>query len=206
MPPGAMAPLARHLRRAGYDVLAPWYRSWDLPLATLVEQLTVTVAAFAQSTPGPLHFVGHSMGGLMARALIHSERPVNLGHVVMLGTPNQGSELADALHGRGATRLILGKAAAALITRRDAATSERLGGVDYSLGIIAGDRPMFTAIANMFLPHPNDGKVSVAATHLEGESDHIVLPLSHSMLPYHRAARRQVLHFLDTGSFDLGRA
>ena len=107
--PGTMWPLAWTLRQAGYSTLTPFYPSWRMPLSQIVNRLKRQVAAFATNHEDGLHFVGHSMGGLVIRALLHKERPANLGKVVMLGTPNAGSEIADYLALRRWTGLILGE-------------------------------------------------------------------------------------------------
>ncbi len=202
--PAMVAPVSRALRARGFRTLTPYYDSWSLPLGEIAGRLARRIEAFASAGPPdePLHFVGHSMGGLVTRALIARDRPPRLGRVVMLGTPNQGSELADLLNRWSATRLLLGRAAPALITTRSAALAAMLGSVDYPLGVIAGTRPMLPAVSDRILPAPHDGKVSVAATHVAGETDHLILPLGHMMLAWRRAACTQVVTFLKTGAFD----
>lgn len=200
--PGVMWPLARSLSHEGYRTFLPFYPSWRWPLDRIVGHLAVRVERFAAQVGGPVHFVGHSMGGLVARALIRQHRPAALSRVVMLGTPNAGSEIADMLTQYRISRFILGQAEAALITRRDRRLIEMLGSVDYPVGIIAGSRPLIHTPISSSLPRPHDGKVSVAATHVEGEIAHVVLPLSHAVLPYHPSAQAQVRAFLSSGAFD----
>ena len=156
--------------------------------------------AFARQHAGPLHIVTHSLGGLVARALIAAHRPPGLGRVVMLAPPHGGSGLADALARLRLDRVVMGGAAAQLVTRRGTAEAALLGPVDYPLGIIAGNRPTVPVPRTLLSP-PHDGKVSVEATRLPGMADHIVLPLAHPLMPLHPAAIRQVLAFLDTGAF-----
>jgi pimeloyl-ACP methyl ester carboxylesterase len=193
-------PLARMLRRVGFDARELGYDSWGLSLEAICDRLLPRLARIPNDDP--IHFVAHSMGGLVARALIHEQRPARLGHVVMLGTPNAGSEIADFLMQWPVLKPILGKAAPALITRRQSATAELIGTIDYSVGIIAGDKPMMAGAIAHLIPGPNDGKVSVASTRLPEAADHIVLPLSHGMLPYHPLAQRQVRHFMLHGRFE----
>lgn len=200
--PGLMWPLARSLSREGYRPFLPFYPSWRWPLDRIVGHLASRVERFTEEVGGPVHFVGHSMGGLVARALIQRQRPATLSRVVMLGTPNAGSEIADMLTRYRVSRFILGQAEAALITRRDRRLIEMLGSVDYPVGVIAGSRPFLHTPVSSSLPRPHDGKVSVAATHVEGETAHIVLPLSHAVLPYHPRAQAQVRAFLSSGEFD----
>lgn len=201
--PQVMTPLANRLAAAGFRTWAPYYPSRRLDLPGIVARLADPLAAFVEDLDGaPVHFVGHSMGGLIARALIAHRRPPVLGRVVMLGTPNGGSEIADRLNGPLLSYLVLGEAADALVTHRPPGWEEQLGRIDYPLGIIAGDRPLMPGPLAQWLPRPHDGKVSVAATHVEGESAHLVLPLGHTLLPWNDAARNQTLHFLMHGRFD----
>ncbi len=194
-------PLGRMLRRAGFRPFEVGYDSWGKSLEQICERLLPRVAQLDQESAAPLHIVAHSMGGLVARALIHRQRPKNLGRVVMLGTPNGGSEIADFLDRYDLLRPILGQAAGALVTRRPSAVDSLFGPIDYPVGIIAGNRPILPIAAARFVPWPSDGKVSVASTRLPEAVDHIVLPLAHGMLPYHASAHRQIRHFLAYGRF-----
>ncbi|MDH7795070.1 pimeloyl-ACP methyl ester carboxylesterase [Beijerinckia sp. GAS462] len=171
-------------------------------MAHIVEHLRPQINRFAGETGGPLHFVTHSLGGLVARALIASHRPQKLARVVMLAPPNRGSELADILFGLRLNRLVLGPVGPHLRTGRTRIDKELLGEVDYDLGIIAGDRPLDPVFPRLLLPRPNDGKVSVASTRLQGMRDHIILPVSHTLMVYDRRVIAQVLAFLETGAFN----
>ncbi|MCW2367193.1 pimeloyl-ACP methyl ester carboxylesterase [Sphingobium sp. B7D2B] len=196
-------PLAAMLRSTGYQPVDLSYDSWRLDLEGICKLLGPRLEEIdtAGGSDQPLHIVCHSMGGLVARALIKARRPARLCRVVMLGTPNAGSEIADTLHRYALLRPILGRAAPALVTLRPAEVTAMLGEIDYPVGIIAGDRPMMRYGASRLLPGPSDGKVSVASTRLKNATDHIVLPLSHMLLPYHPAAHAQIKHFLSEGRF-----
>ncbi|WP_254913827.1 hypothetical protein [Sphingobium sp. Z007] len=119
----------------------------------------------------------------------------------MLGTPNGGSELADLLYRLRLDRPILNHAGPLLRTRRNAATQILLGAIDHPIGIIAGNRPAIGAVSNLVFRAPNDGKVSVAATYLPGQTDHLVLPVAHTAMIYARLVVDQVAHFLKDGGF-----
>ncbi len=140
------------------------------------------------------------MGGLLARVYIARYRPKRLGRVVMLGTPNSGSEIADRLKNVGTYRAFFGPAGQQLGTQRGAAIEALLPPVDYCVGIIAGDRSIYP-ITSAFLPKPHDGRVSVANTRLDGMSDHIVIRTSHPWLVRNSAAIVQTLAFLKDGKF-----
>jgi len=135
------------------------------------------------------------------RNLLTSRRPERLGRVVMLAPPNCGSELADLVTLLGLQKPILGQVGSHLRTRRTPDIERALGPVDYDLGIIAGDRP-FDPILTRLLPRPNDGKVTVAATKVEGMRDHIVLPVSHTLMVMHPQVAAQTLAYLEKGRFE----
>ncbi len=194
----SMGLLAARLEASGWATLAPSY-GFGVDFPTMLARLAAPVAAFAASYP-QLDIVTHSMGGLVARALIAAHRPPNLGRVVMCAPPNRGSELADLLVSLNLAHTLLGPAHAHLVTRRSQADEALLGTMDYELGIIAGNRSL-TPLPTRLLPPPHDGKVSVAATHLAGMADHIVLPVPHSRMTSHPASTAQALHFLQNGRF-----
>lgn len=199
--PATMWPLGWTFRQAGYRTFIPFYSSWRAPLMQIVDRLSEQVRNFVARREGPVHFVGHSMGGLIIRALLQNARPDDLGRVVMLGTPNAGSEIADHLAGNRWASLILGQARPALVTRREGELIRLLGEVNYPVGVIAGNRCVLGGPLASLLPFPHDGKVSVAATHLIGQASHIVVPVTHTLLPSHGTARRQALHFIRNGHF-----
>ena len=191
--------MASELGHAGFASSAPSYgmrRSMD----EILDYVAPKAAAFEATLDGPMHFVTHSLGGLVARALIHRQRPQRLGRVVQLGPPNQGSELADALTDMKLSSMVLGPVAPYLRTQRPEANEAMFGKVDYELGVVAGDVSVHL-VPESILPRPNDGKVSVAATRLDGMADHIVIHVAHSMLPFHPDSVAQVLAFLADGRF-----
>lgn len=198
----SMSVLERRIAAEGYVTANLDYPSRRVGLGELADWLAPQVAAFAAALDGPVHFVTHSMGGLVARALIARHRPERLGRVVMLAPPNGGSEIADRLRGLGPYRWWFGPAGAQLGIRRDPALAALFGSVDYPLGVIAGNRSVYP-FASALLPSPHDGRVSVDSTAVEGMADHLVLPTSHLLIIRNGAAIAQVLAFLHDGRFRL---
>ncbi|MGY4311732.1 esterase/lipase family protein [Bradyrhizobium sp. JR3.5] len=189
------------LRDAGFAALNLDYDSRRKGLDALAEDIHPAIDLFERGLDGAsMHFVCHSMGGLLARVYLARHRPARLGRVVMLGTPNGGSEIADRLKHLAAYRAFFGPAGQQLVTRRDAATSALLPTIDYCAGIIAGNRSVYP-ITSMGLPRPHDGRVSVANTRLDGMADHIVIRTSHPWLVRNREAIAQTLVFLRNGKF-----
>jgi pimeloyl-ACP methyl ester carboxylesterase len=146
--------LERALQRRGFATLNLGYASRSRPLQALAEDVHPQVAAFADDLGGSIHFVGHSMGGLLARVYVAKYRPTRLGRVVMLGTPNAGSEIADLLERLVVYRWFFGPAGLQLTTRPDQALAS-LPALDYPVGIVAGNVSLHPS--SLFLvPRPND--------------------------------------------------
>lgn len=192
----SLARMRSALTAEGYRVFALDYPSTRHGLPTLTATLRPQVAAIAGATAGALHFVGHSMGGLLARSLIADARPDRLGRLVMLGPPNRGSEIADRLRHVGLYRRLLGPAALSLGT----ATVPVWPDPDYPIGVIAGTRSV-DPVGWLMLPRPNDGRVSVARTRIPGLRGHLVLPVSHALMMNHPIVIAQTARFLATGTF-----
>jgi pimeloyl-ACP methyl ester carboxylesterase len=185
---------------SGFATLNIGYPSRRKALQALADDIHPAILRFIECIPGSLHFVGHSMGGLLARVYLARYRPPRLGRVVMLGTPNGGSEIADRLKDFRLYRAWFGPAGQQLGTARDATTNAMLPPVDYPVGIIAGDRSVYP-ISSLFLPKPNDGRVSVENTKLDGMADHIVVHASHPWLARDAVAIEQAVAFLRNGRF-----
>ena len=193
--------LERALQRAGFATLNLDYQSRSKPLADLAEDIRPAIAAFAEHNDGPIHFVGHSMGGLLTRVYLANHRPARLGRVVMLGTPNKGSEIVDLLRNYPAYRTWFGPAGLQLATLQDA-TLTALPPVDYAVGVIAGCRSLHPIASTFILPRPNDGRVSVQSCRLTGMIDHTIVKASHTALPFNRTAIHQTIAFLQQGRFE----
>jgi pimeloyl-ACP methyl ester carboxylesterase len=188
------------LERAGFATLNLDYASRRKPLEGLAEDIDPAIQHFVDRVDGSIHFVCHSMGGLLARVYIARHRPKHLGRVVMLGTPNSGSEIADRLKNIGVYRAFFGPAGQQLGTQRDAAIEALFPPVDYPVGIIAGNRSI-DPVAGTILPKPHDGRVSVEKTMINGMADHVVVGTAHPWLVRNSGAVAQTLAFLQDGAF-----
>ena len=196
----SMGRLERALRNAGYRTLNLDYPARRRDLSALAAHVQAASSRWTAGVDDRVHLVTHSMGGLVARAFITRHRPGKLGRVVMLALPNQGSEIADLLERIPLYKRIYGPAGAQLTTRRSEDLASVLGPVDYPLGVIAGDRSI-DPLGWAFLPKPNDGKVTVAHTKVDGMTDHITLPATHSLIMRNAAVIAACLVFLRDGRF-----
>ncbi len=147
-----------------------------------------------------ISFVTHSMGGILVRQFLSQHSIENLKNVVMLGPPNKGSEVVDKISNVPGFEFFNGPAGLQLGTTNDSVPNS-LGPVDFNLGVIAGNRS-FNPILSMMLPNPNDGKVSVENTKVEGMKDHVILPVSHTFMMKNRLVIHQVISFLVSGRFN----
>ena len=188
------------LEGCGFATLNQDYASRRKALEALAEDIHPAIQRFTDGIDGSVHFVCHSMGGLLARVYIARYRPKRLGRVVMLGTPNSGSEIADRLRHFRPYRAFFGPAGQQLGTLRDEAVNALFPPVDYPVGIIAGNRSI-DPVAGTILPKPHDGRVSVKNTKLDGMSDHVVLAASHPWLVRNDVAIEQAIAFLKDGKF-----
>ena len=148
---------------------------------------------------GKIHFVTHSLGGIIVRYYLANHALPNLGRVVMLAPPNNGSEVVDNLIGIPGFKRFFGQAVSQLGTSA-AGIPSKLGPVNYPLGIIAGTSTI-NPILSSFIPGPDDGKVSVESTKLDGMVDFIEIPASHPFIMRNNAAIAQVVEFISTGAF-----
>jgi len=188
------------LERRGYQVRSISYPAARLSIERLArEHVAPAVRRIELAPGGRIHFVTHSLGGLVVRQYLAENAPENLGRVVMLGPPNQGIELVDWLQDNWLYRFLLGPSGQQLGTGEND-FPRRLGPVKFPLGVIAGDRS-FNPFFSRMLPGRDDGRVSVASTRVEGMSDFVTVRSSHTFMIWHRPAIEQVQAFLETGRF-----
>ncbi len=197
----SMQAMEQALKKAGYQTHNCNYPSREHPIELLSETFIPQAIEFCiqKYNPGKIHFVTHSMGGILIRAYLAKEALDNLGRVVMLAPPNTGSELVDQLSRFQLFTLINGPAGKQLGTGANS-LPKSLGPVNYEVGIIAGNKSV-NLLASALIPGEDDGKVSTLSTKVAGMSDYIVLPHSHSFMMNRPVVIDQTLVFLQRGKF-----
>jgi len=194
--------LEKNLIKQGYDCVNILYPSRSKNLEDLTEFIQNEIQSHQNyNAEKPMHFVTHSMGGLLTRYYIATQKPKNLGKVVMLSPPNTGSEFADFFTTNKLFsplyKSIFGPAGQQLVTTHE----HPCDNIDYPLGIIAGSSSI-NPLAPFILSNEHDGIVPVERTKIDGMCDHITLKSNHSLMMFDPKVIKQVIYFLENNRFD----
>lgn len=191
--------LETRLRDEGYVTVNESYSSTTTPLPELIE--TVPPPRIQQcGDHRPIHFVTHSMGGVIMRGYLAAHDVRDLGRLVLLAPPNKGSELVDALKETPGFEWVNGPAGLALGADIDSIPNT-IRDAEAEFGVIAGNQtwnPLFSSL----IPGDDDGKVSVESTKFEAMTDHIVVGASHTFIMNSSDVTKQIIAFLRHGRFD----
>jgi pimeloyl-ACP methyl ester carboxylesterase len=194
----SMRKLQLRLRAEGFSAYRWDYASTRRKIERFVPDLASCVAGLADHTR--LHFVTHSMGGLVVRKLLADGVPENIGRVVMLGPPNQGSPLADLFRRNPLFWLIYGPAGQQLRAAPESFV-HTLPPLPVPVGIIAAMRGKEQGFNPLF-SGDDDTLVPVDNTHLPEESDWRSVRGVHTVMMNNPSAVDLVVRFLKTGTFE----
>ncbi len=183
------------VRRAGFEAVAITYPSRSQPIEGLSRHVAERLPALAD---GRVHFVTHSLGGLVVRHLARTSPHVRVGRVVMIGPPNQGSRLARRLARSRTMRRLAGPVGPLLAAPPDE-IARRLGPVDFELGVIAGD--VRRSVLSGWLEGPSDGRLLIPETQTEGMTDFVAVRRGHALLMNDPRTIEETIHFLRHGRF-----
>ena len=193
-----MRKLAAYVSSQGYDVLNMNYPSTTYKLEELAD---MTWEKLKQQLPDDrsIHFMGYSMGGLLVRVILSRYRPAHLGRVVLLATPNKGSEVADFFQNIWLYRKLYGPAGQQLITDQSD-IAHLFTELDYECGVISGSLSL-DPFCSMMIKGDDDGKVSIESTKLDGMNDHITIRSTHTWFPHNKKVQQQAVYFIEHGTF-----
>lgn len=201
----SMRPVARHLRQCGHRTICLGYPSRKEVLPLLARHfLAPLIEDLRRQQVSTIHFVTHSMGGVLLRCYLAENHLPEMGRVVMISPPNRGSELVDFFNRFRWFRSLFGPAACQLETARETLPSQLgpfpAGYLPDCLGIVTGDKTILPFWDKVF-HGPSDGRVSVASAQLAGMNDFLVLPQSHVLILCNQEAQKQIAFFLEHGHF-----
>lgn len=197
----AMTPIEWQLEEEGFTVVNATYPSLSYPIEELATMAVESgLSQCHEQGLERIHFVTHSLGGILVREYLDSSEIKGLGRVVMLGPPNQGSQVADTVNSLTFLEGLMPAAIGELGTGNNSIPIH-LGPVSFELGVIAGT---FNWRRNLpgFPDEEGDGTVTVAETVVPGMLDFLELPVSHTFMIWSNEVARQAIHFLRHGQFD----
>ena len=194
----SMTAIEERLLEQGYGVINDGYLSRDASIEELAE-IAIAPAIQKCNDYDEINFVTHSLGGILVRQYLSRHEIPKLKHVVMLGPPNQGSEVVDKLNKVPGFQFINGDAGLQLGTG-ELSVPNKLGPANFDVGIIAGTQSI-NLILSTFIPGVDDGKVSIESTKLEGMNDHIEMATTHTFMMKNEKVLEQVTHYLSNGKF-----
>ncbi len=197
----SMSRMSKALAANGYTVAHTSYSSRKYPVEYLAMKVIPEAITKCGDTVNTIHFVTHSMGGILTRYYLNQTSIDNLGRVVMLSPPNQGSEVVDNLADSTWYEMLFGPSGQQLGTGPESIVHQ-LGEVYYPVGIITGNRhTFFDGWLSRMIPGENDGKISVERAKLAGMQDFLVVPHNHTFIMKQEEVIQQTLHFLRHGRF-----
>jgi len=195
----SMVYLANRLQGAGYSAANISYPSRKYSVKKLAADFVLPAIEERTESSEAVHFVTHSLGGIIVRQLAALRVPITFGRIVMLAPPNGGSEIANIVQRNVFVGAFNGPAGKELGTSENA-LPHSLGPAPFEVGIIAGNRTINPLLSRR-IAGENDGRLSVENAKLKGMADFLVLPVSHPLIMLNKKVAEQTIHFLEFGNF-----
>ena len=197
----SMEEMEHYLSQQGYSVINADYPSTDYTIEEISSQyLHGILQNQCTDTLKRINFVTHSMGGIIVRYYMQSTGLENIGRVVMLSPPNEGSELADIYGAFWPVRRVLGPSVRQL-GRGENSVPLSLGELNFEAGIITG-RATLDPVGSLLIPGEDDGRVAVESARVGNMTDFLVVDSSHSFIMDSSVVLKQTAFFLKNGRFE----
>ncbi len=191
----SMERISSFLTEHNYKVVNVNYPSIKKDIINITEQHIKPLVQPCIDNAEKVHFIGYSMGGVITRHIIENNKISNLGNVVLIASPIQGSDLSTIIVKNDALRWFFGPAV------RDIHTdSPLIKGLmpepPYPIGIIQANRSHNPLTSLLIFDGPNDGTVTLASTQIKTATDTITLRANHTSILHLPDTKQQILHFL----------
>lgn len=195
---GCMNFLESKLESAGYKVQNLSYPSTKYSISTLSREHVGP--KIDHTLCDKIHFVGHSMGGIIVRHYLSENKLPNLGHVVLITAPNNGSELVTSIqNNKSLSWVLMGPAVHDIAVGSEFFKTLPLP--DYNVGIITADKSMNPITSMFILEGMDDGTLTIESMKLPNMKDIVNLPSTHTLVLSHPEISTQVESFLKEGRF-----
>lgn len=198
--PSSMENMAKFLNENGYRTINIDYPSHKYDIDTVADKfLKPAILGYCPEPDRQIHFVTHSLGGLILRHYLKDNQPENLRKIVMIAPPNKGSELADLLNENPFGEKLLGPILPELTTQIQN-LPPKIDIPEIKIGIIAGTKSI-NPLANKIIKGKHDSTVSVESTKMENMTDFMEIERSHTFITDQEEVKTAVLNFFTTEKF-----
>ncbi|EOQ89874.1 alpha/beta hydrolase family protein [Leptospira yanagawae serovar Saopaulo str. Sao Paulo = ATCC 700523] len=189
--------LSDFLIENGYYVVSIEYESTSMSISEIADSNLSNFEEHCQNQK--IHFVTHSLGGILLRSYLKKNQIKHLGKIVMLAPPNKGSEVADFLSKFKVFNLILGPVVSQLKTDQNSYVNS-LGLPNFQFGIIMGNVTI-DPISSYLIPGDDDGKVSIENSKLENMNDFLLVERTHNFIVDAPEVKEAILNYFKFGKF-----
>jgi esterase/lipase len=196
----SMSKIAAFLSEHDYQVINITYPSIKQDITSITEKHIKPLIKPYFQKPNKVHFVGYSMGGVITRHIIESNKIENIGNVVLIASPIQGSDLSSIIIKNDFLRWVFGPAVRDIATQSSIIKSLN-SKPHYPVGIITASKSHNPITSLFLLKGPNDGTVTLASTKIYNANDNVMIDANHNSILYLKETQIQILSFLKNKRF-----